>query len=192
MPDLTQTQTESASPTADTGRRWRQFAQAALALSTAIAISWVLYANQDAIEEFAIYGYPSIFFISVLGNATIIFPAPVFALAFTVGGILNPVLVGIAVGCGAAIGEMTGYLAGFGGRGILEDKEIYRKLTALMTRWGAWIIFLLALIPNPVFDAGGIIAGALRMPWWKFLSAAAVGKSIRFIILALIGASVLG
>jgi membrane protein YqaA with SNARE-associated domain len=40
-------------------------------------------------------------------------------------------------------------------------------------------IFLLAAIPNPIFDVGGIIAGALQMKGWKFLVAAALGKSIR-------------
>jgi membrane protein YqaA with SNARE-associated domain len=29
------------------------------------------------------------------------------------------------------------------------------------------------------------------MPWWKFLLAAAAGKSLRFILLALLGASIL-
>ncbi len=40
-------------------------------------------------------------------------------------------------------------------------------------------LFLLAALPNPIFDVGGIIAGVLKMPVWKFLMAAIVGKTIR-------------
>jgi len=37
-----------------------------------------------------------------------------------------------------------------------------------------------------------MMAGALKMPWWKFLGTAAAGKSIRFVLLALWGASLFG
>ncbi len=56
-----------------------------------------------------------------------------------------------------------------------------------MRRWGVWVIFALAIIPNPVFDVGGMIAGALRFPLWKFLSSCAIGKIIKNIAFALAG-----
>jgi membrane protein DedA with SNARE-associated domain len=48
-----------------------------------------------------------------------------------------------------------------------------------MERHGMLAIFLLAAIPNPIFDVGGLIAGVLKMPVWRFLLAAIIGKSIR-------------
>lgn len=166
---------------------WRQIIQRGFAIGLAIGLTVAIFAARDTIEGYAQYGYWGVFIISILGNATLILPAPSFAIIFAMGSILNPFWVGIVGGCGAALGEMTGYLAGFGGRGLIENQTYYQKLNTLMSKWGAWLIFALALIPNPIFDMGGIVAGALRIPWWKFLIAAAFGKSIRFIILAYLG-----
>jgi membrane protein YqaA with SNARE-associated domain len=46
------------------------------------------------------------------------------------------------------------------------------------------VIFVLAVIPNPVFDVAGIAAGALRMPVLRYLGAAAAGKVIKNILVA--------
>jgi membrane protein YqaA with SNARE-associated domain len=167
---------------------WKVYIQRGFALLFAVGITLAIYAFRDTIQQYDRLGYPGVFLVSVLGNATLIFPAPAFAVVFAVGGVLNPYLVGICAGCGAAIGEMTGYLAGFGGRGVIEDRPIFKRLENLMRQKGAWIVFILALIPNPLFDIGGLMAGALKMAWWKFLLAAAAGKSLRFVLLALLGA----
>ncbi len=169
----------------------RQIAQRIFAVVFAVAVSVAIFAVRNTIEQYAVYGYPGVFFISMLGNATLILPAPSFAIVFAVGGILNPYWVGVAAGCGGALGEMTGYLAGFGGSAVVEKRPVYRRMAALMSRWGAWIIFLLAVIPNFAFDVGGLMAGSLKMPWWKFLLAAALGKSIRFAVIALFGQNLL-
>jgi uncharacterized membrane protein YdjX (TVP38/TMEM64 family) len=56
-----------------------------------------------------------------------------------------------------------------------------------MHQRGVLVIFILGLVPNPVFDVGGMIAGALKMPFWQFLLAAWAGKGLRLVILALGG-----
>ena len=166
-----------------------QLAKHGGAILLAITITLFIIGLRDTISEYATYGYPGIFIISVLGNATLIFPAPSFTIVFAVGGVLNPYLV---AGCGAAVGEMTGYLAGYGGQEAIEKRTIYQQLNYYLEKWNVWPIFLLGLIPNPFFDIGGILAGVLKMPWWQFWLAAAAGKSLRFVGLALVGASVLG
>ena len=166
---------------------WKTPLKRGLALSAALGITVVIYLYRDAIGDFGVYGYPGVFGLSVLGNATLVFPAPSFVVVFALSGVLNPFGLGLAAGCGAAIGEMTGYLAGVGGRGVVENKQLYQRLMPPMQRWGAWLIFLMALVPNPAFDVGGILSGALKISWWKFLGAAAAGKSLRFILLALSG-----
>ena len=168
-------------------RDWKLLAQRLLAIFFAVGITVTLYLLRDRVAEYAIYGYPGVFVISALGNATLILPAPSFAIVLVLAGTLNSFWMGLAAGCGAALGEMTGYLAGFGGRGVVEEKDLYRRLEALMRKRGAWIIFILAFIPNPLFDVGGIMAGMLKIPWWKFLAAAAAGKSLRFMLLAMFG-----
>jgi membrane protein YqaA with SNARE-associated domain len=163
------------------------------AVLAAIGISVAIVLLRDHIRDFAIYGYPGVFLVSLIGNATLILPAPSYAVVFAVGGALNPVAVGIVAGLGAAFGELTGYLAGVGGRVVVEDRAPYRRLEKRMhTKGGLVVIFLLALVPNPAFDMGGIVAGTLRMPVWQFLLAAWAGKSIRFILLAFSGQFLLG
>ncbi len=169
-----------------------QLALRVLAVLFSIGITVAIIAARDSIGKYAAYGYPGVFIISLLGNATLILPAPSWAIVFAVGGALNPYWVGIFAGIGSAIGEMTGYLAGFAGRAIVENRARYHRLETLMNRYGAWLIFALAAIPNPLFDVGGILAGTLKMPWWKFLGAAVAGKTVRFILLAMFGASVFG
>ena len=166
-----------------------------------IGIAVVIYLTRDFIEKYAAYGYPGVFIISLLGNATLIFPAPSFTVV-AVGAILNPYIVGVLAGCGAAVGEMTGYLLGLGMSPDLdEDASIaglgekqmkwLRWLRPKFRRWGAIAIFVLAAIPNPIFDMGGILAGMARMAWWKFLFAAVLGKTVRFILLSVMfGAAV--
>ena len=163
----------------------REIVKHVLAIAFAIAISAAIIAAGDTIKKYQEYGYLGIFILSILGNATLILPVPSFAVVIGAANTLNPWLVGLVAGFGSAIGEMTGYLAGYGGSAIIENTDIYQKMVGFIQRWGAWVIFVLALTPNPIFDVGGIVAGALKMPWWKFLGAATAGKSIRLIIFAL-------
>ncbi len=157
-----------------------------------ITVGVLLLRDQISAEQLRNYGYPGLFLISLIGNATVILPVPSFAVAFAMGGMLNPIAVGIVSGLGATIGEMTGYLAGVGGRAVIEKQPLYLRLEEWMRKGGPLIIFLLAAIPNPLFDMGGMIAGALRMPAWQFFLAGWAGKSVRFTLLALGGQFLLG
>ena len=42
-------------------------------------------------------------------------------------------------------------------------------------------------MPNPFFDAIGAAAGVLRYSIWKFALACFIGKTIKFLIAALVG-----
>ena len=150
-----------------------------LAVGLSIAIVVLTGQYREQIQNLGHAGLLGLFVISLLGNATLIIPAPVFVVACAAGLAFGPIPVGIIAGTGAAIGELTGYMAGYGGEAILPEGQLYQRLHAFMLRRGTLAIFLLAAIPNPIFDVGGLIAGALKMPVWKFLVAGAIGKSIR-------------
>ncbi len=47
-------------------------------------------------------------------------------------------------------------------------------------KWGAIAIFFFSLVPL-VFDLAGIVAGALRVPLWKFLLACWLGRTILYL-----------
>jgi len=168
--------------------RWRRWTPRVLALLFALAISITIFALRDRIEQIGAYGYPGVFLISVLGSATIILPAPSLAVVFALGSSLNPLLVGLAAGLGEALGELTGYLAGYSGSAVIEDRERYAQLERLERRYGVWVIFVLSVIPNPIFDLAGIAAGMLKFPIQRFFIACWAGKTIKTILVALAGA----
>jgi membrane protein YqaA with SNARE-associated domain len=159
-------------------------------LLLALGITVLIFAYRKQVAQFSTYGYLGLFLISVIGNATVLLPVPSLAATFITGGIFNPWLVGIVSGAGMAIGELSGYLAGYGGAAIIEakDRSRYERLVSWMQRYGAITIFVLSVIPNPIFDLAGIAAGALHFPLWQFLLICFLGKTIKGIALAFAGA----
>ena len=114
-------------------------------------------------------------------------PVPGWVIIATLGAILNPILVGVISGIGGTIGELTGYFLGYGGRMAVDQTGIYPKMVQWMKKWGSLTIFILALIPNPLFDIAGAVAGMLRYPLWKFLLLGAAGRIPKHIFFAYTG-----
>lgn len=159
-----------------------------LALIVVIALSLFVYSIRDRASELAVYGYPGIFILSFLAYATVLLPAPGVAVVFTMGSIFNPLGVALAAGTGAALGELSGYLAGFSGQAVIERADIYDRLTAWMKRNGSLTVMFLAAIPNPFFDLAGVAAGSLKMHVLRFLFWCWIGELIKMSIFAFAGA----
>jgi uncharacterized membrane protein YdjX (TVP38/TMEM64 family) len=153
-----------------------------------IALTVFLYLNRSKVQQLGALGYPGIFLVSILANATIILPVPGILITSAMGAIFNPFWVAIAAGTGAALGELTGYLAGFSGQGIIENRKWYVRFERWMKKYGDITIFVLAIIPNPLFDVAGMTAGALKMPLWRYLIWVTLGKIIKMMIFAYFGA----
>jgi membrane protein YqaA with SNARE-associated domain len=135
-------------------------------------------------------GYPGIFLLMALGSASVFLPTPGFAAVIAAGAVASPVLVGVAAGLGSATGELAGYAAGRAGSdllGPLRARRLGRWLTLALTRHGVAAIVVLAFLPNPAFDAVGLLAGALGYPVRPFWLACALGKAARFVLLASLG-----
>ncbi|MDF1499437.1 MAG: VTT domain-containing protein [Anaerolineales bacterium] len=167
---------------------WRLTAARVVSLAAVIAITLYIYSIRSEVDRFQAYGYPGIFLLSILANATVILPAPGIALTFTFGSIFNPLWVALAAGAGASLGELTGYLAGFSGQGIVDDTRMYSRLERWTERFGGWAILVLAFIPNPFFDLAGASAGALGMSIPRFLFWAFLGKTLKMLLFAYAGA----
>ena len=159
-----------------------------IALVLVIGITVYIYSIRDRVEDFAAYGYPGIFIIALMANATVFLPAPGVAVVFAMGSIFNPLGVALAAGTGGAIGELSGYLAGFSGQAIVERTQTYEKIYPWINRYGGWTILVLSAIPNPFFDIAGIAAGIAKMPFWKFLLFCLAGQVIKMAIFAYAGA----
>jgi uncharacterized membrane protein YdjX (TVP38/TMEM64 family) len=160
----------------------------ALTFVAVIALTVLIYSLRDQAQALAHYGYPGIFLLSILANATIILPAPGLAIVFTAGGVFPPLGVGLAAGAGATLGELSGYLAGFSGQGVISNQAVYNRFEGYMKRFGGPAISLLAFIPSPFFDMAGIAAGALHMPVTQFLVWCFLGKLPKMLLFAYAGA----
>jgi uncharacterized membrane protein YdjX (TVP38/TMEM64 family) len=155
-----------------------------------IALIVLLFIYRDEVRKLERFGYAGIFLISIAANATIIIPLPGVAFTTAMGAIFNPYGVAVAAGLGSAIGELSGYMAGFSGQGVAEKVELFNKLMAWMSshqKLAYLVIFLLSFIPNPLFDLAGMAAGVLKFPIWKFLLACSAGKVLKMLVFALAG-----
>lgn len=156
-----------------------------------IALSLGVLFAQETLRRWAPYGYLGVFFITLMANASVILPMPGLVLPFAMGAVLHPFWVAMAAAAGATLGELSGYLLGFSGQAFVEDYQLYQTLKALMVRYGPWVLFLTALLPLPLFDFVGILAGATRWPLHRFLFWVFLGKATKMLIITYFGGWIL-
>ena len=162
-------------------------------------------------EDLEAFGYPGIFLANFFGTATVFLPVPGLTAAgqaLIVAGPreldLHPVGVVIAGASGMTVAESTAYVAGVVGRGMMEQRSMpvggrirrwmHRaadRIDWLMAHYGFATLLVLSAIPNVFFEFAGITAGATRMPFGRFLLAVGIGKTIRVILLVIIGNALL-
>lgn len=174
-------------------RRFQEWWLSVLASVVVVGLAAGAIIFRRTITNFHGYGYAGAFLISFLAGSTVLVYVPGDPALFALGGVLNPWLVGLVGGIGEAIGEITGYLFGRGGRGFIhrtiETKfaRLYMPIKTWVKRRGTLVIFLAATFFNPFYDMFGIAAGALGMPAWKFFAACTGGKIIKDTAIALLG-----
>ncbi|MBV6401529.1 MAG: hypothetical protein CNIPEHKO_01831 [Anaerolineales bacterium] len=159
----------------------------ALALLVVLGITALVFSIRDRVEDFAAFGYPGVFLIALLANATVFIPAPGVAIIYAMGAVFNPLLVGLSAGTGGAIGELSGYLAGFSGQAVIENTNVYERIKPWVDQYGGWAILVLAAIPNPFFDVAGVAAGIAKMPMRTFLFFIWIGQLIKMTCFAYAG-----
>lgn len=170
---------------------WKVNVVRVVVLVLVLGLTAVLFYYRDQVARFEALGYPGIFLVSLLSNATIILPVPGILITSAMGTIFQPFFVALAAGAGATCGEISGYLLGFSGQGVIENKMWYDRISRWMNKFGDPTIFVLAVIPNPLFDIAGMVAGALKMPLWRFLIWTFLGKLVKMLGFAYGGASIL-
>ena len=159
-----------------------------LVIGIVVGVFFCFRSYPERIEALEGYGYLGVFLISLLLNATIVLPAGNFLVLATMGAVLpSATLVGLVGGLGAAVGELTGYAAGYSGQAIISRQRVYTRLKGWVQRWGMLAIFILSIVPL-VFDLAGIAAGVIRFPLWKFFIACWLGRTILYLVIAWGGA----
>ena len=185
------------------------------ALVMALSVLLIIY-FWDQIESARTYGYLGGFLISILGGVTII-PAPSFLVIFTLGHALDPVRIGALSGIGEAIGGITVYLTGAGGKTIwswLRTREepvyqefsssfdeltprprgfrakyqrFYKWIEKQMQRRGSLAIFVSSAVIMGPFYVVGLAAGSLRIGLKKFFLVSWAGKTVKGFTVAFAG-----
>jgi membrane protein YqaA with SNARE-associated domain len=134
------------------------------------------------------FGYLGAFFVSLVGNATVLVPFPYIGILFILGGLtdevtsaflFDPLLAGIVGGIGATIGEMTGFILGYGGGKVIdeEQRDGFRRFAENHPRLIPLVIWFLAATPIPD-DVLIVPLGASCYSWWKIVIPELIGKTM--------------
>jgi membrane protein YqaA with SNARE-associated domain len=164
----------------------------AFVVGTIVFVSVVFYAVVSGAprETWVSIGYPSAFFLGLIGAASVVVPVPttVALLGMAMSKYFDPTLLALAFGLGAAVGQLTSYVVGYAGREVVSEKH-ERRLSALLkifNRYGMIAVFLFALTPLPdsiLFIPMGMVHYSL----WKLFVAAVAGKISMSLIITHVG-----
>jgi len=158
-------------------------------LTTGAAVVFFVFGID--IERLNNYGYAGLFVVSLISAASIIMPMPGVAAITGAGALLDPLLgipvpllVGVVAAPAEALGEFTGYLAGYGGSAVLRERRSYPKVKRWMQHNGIATMFVLSSFPNPLVDVAGVAAGAVQLPIPRFFFPMLAGKFLKNVYLA--------
>ncbi len=108
----------------------------------------------------------------------------------------DPVALVVAASLGNTAGAVVNWLLGrgverFRGRKWFpaSERQVARA-QGWYQRWGRWSL-LMSWLPI-AGDALTVVAGIMREPLWSFLILVAIGKTARYVVLALVTAGVTG
>jgi membrane protein YqaA with SNARE-associated domain len=147
-----------------------------------------------SVEGLATTAYLVVFITTLISNASIIVPVPIFvAIMIAAASKWNPVLIALTASSAGTLGEITAYYVGYLGKKIIisENTPGYEKLVGWMKRHGPLGIFLLSLQPILPFDIAGLLAGASKLPLWKFILPCWAGKFPKYLVACYLGGVVL-
>jgi membrane protein YqaA with SNARE-associated domain len=180
-------------------KRWLKTAVYGLGL-VALSVGLVyllryLVAHFDiSVREYATTAYLVVFVTTLVSNASIFVPVAIHMFVMiAVASTWNPLITAFVASVGGTLGEITGYYAGYLGKRIAigENTPGYGRLVEWMKRYGPWAIFLISLQPVLPVDIAGLVAGASRIPLWKFLLPCWAGKFPKYVLLCYFSAQIL-
>ena len=143
-----------------------------------VGFSLLAFLMRDAVQKYAPVSYIGVLLVCFIANASVLLPAPSILVVVQYSMVLNPMLTALCGAIGATLGEMTGYLAGAHGGNLLASK-IRKKVLSVMPKHPYLVVFCFSLIPLPVFDIVGLIAGAMKLNQAKFFASCLLGKLIK-------------
>ena len=155
----------------------------------------LLASKKSALRWLVHLGGPGLILLGVIDNSPIPLPGSMDAATILLAAHHRNLWVYYAIMAtlGAALGGyLTYHMARKGGKETLEKRLSKRKATkvyAIFERWGFAAVAIPAILPPPFPIVPMLLAaGAMQYPARKFLAALALGRGIRYTILAYLGA----
>jgi len=163
---------------------------ACLSFGFAYLIRYLMTYFNISIERFSSLAYLVVFGVTLAANASILAPVVIhMSILIAATKFCNPILLALTASVAGALGEMSSYYAGYLGKRIIlaENTPGYERVVSWMERYGPWGIFLLSLQPILPFDVAGLLAGASKLPLWKFVLPCWAGKFPKYILVSYLG-----
>ena len=157
-----------------------------LALLASGAMTLALFRFWETLGAMGAWGYAGVFVAELANSASILIPLPAHNYALALSLSLNPLILGVAGGVGAGLGEITGYIVGRNGRKAVSENRLMKRFTGLIERRLGLALFVFSAIPAP-FDFAGMVAGATKYPLHRFLLLVTAGKILKVTGIALLG-----
>ncbi len=160
---------------------------------TSLAITVVLCVliihHREYIEQIAGWGYVGCFVINLITSGTFVMPGFGTVFTFTLGGVLNPAIVGAVAGIGETIGATGAYFVGYGGGGFFGDRNgrLYLRFSDMINRHGSKGVFFFAAIITPFYYPFAVFLGMLRFGWIRFFLTTWAGRTVKNMIVAYLG-----
>jgi membrane protein DedA with SNARE-associated domain len=160
-----------------------------ISITVTIVLCILIIQHRSYLDQIAHWGYVGCFFINILASGTLVMPGFGMILTFTLGGVLNPAIVGAVAGIAEAIGAVGAYFTGYGGGGLFRDNNsgLYLRFSNIIDRHGSKAVFFMASIINPIYYPFAVFLGMLRFGLARFLLATWAGRTIKNMMLAYLG-----
>jgi len=153
-------------------------------LAVIFAISIAVFLYRDSLEAVSNWGYLGVLVLCFLSNFTVFLPAPSLLVVVSSAQVLPPLWVASIGAIGTTLGELAGYVCGRIGQDVsVRFTKLVDKLSK-MIRKDLLFVFVLALLPLPIFDAAGVYAGGNKMRATKFMMACFAGKWLKMLFYA--------
>jgi len=154
----------------------------------------LLVSKKSALRWLIHLGGPSLILLGLVDNSMIPLPGSTDVVTVLLAAHHGNIWAYYALmaTAGAVLGGYLTYrMARKGGKETLEkrfSKKKVNKVYAIFSRWGFAAVAIPALLPPPFPIVPMLLAaGAMQYPTRKFLTALAVGRGVRFTILAYLG-----
>ena len=160
-----------------------------ISVAVTIVLSVLIIHYRGYLYEMRRWGYFGCFIISVLTNGTFILPGFGIVFTFTLGGVLDPAIVGAVAGIGEAVGAIGAYLTGYAGRGLFRESNsgLYLRFSNIIDRHGSKAIFLISSLLSPFFYPFAVFLGMIHFGWARFFLATWAGRTVKTMVIAYLG-----